>query len=213
MPLFSIIVVHYQGTIPHDTFLRGIGSLQNQTFKDFEILCYHDGPLLNGSVQFPVPVTCTAVRFNDWGHSLRDQGIREATGDYIVHFNADNVLYPQALETIAAEIARPPRIFYETSKLPADTNDIIIFPITMRGYQEFRNMRVCIRDADFYILLTGIPPIRSHIDCLQLVMKRELWVKEGGWRVKIFDGDSIMYEAFCEKYGYRNVGPVLADHY
>ncbi len=47
MPLFSIIVIHYQGTIPHDVFCRGIRSLQAQTFKDFEILAYHDGPLHN----------------------------------------------------------------------------------------------------------------------------------------------------------------------
>ena len=47
MPLFSIIVVHYQGTVSREIFARGISSLQNQTFRDFEILCYHDGPLLD----------------------------------------------------------------------------------------------------------------------------------------------------------------------
>jgi hypothetical protein len=45
-PLFSMIVVHYQGTVPHDIFLRGVASLHAQTFTEYEILRYHDGPLL-----------------------------------------------------------------------------------------------------------------------------------------------------------------------
>jgi hypothetical protein len=59
MPLFSIVVVHYQGSVDHGTFLRGIASLQAQTCRDFEILCFHDGPLLDSSAALPVPVTCT----------------------------------------------------------------------------------------------------------------------------------------------------------
>src|SRR5687768_14120246 len=98
-PLFSIVVVHYQGTVPHDIFLRGIESLRSQTFRDHEILVYHDGPLLEPDVATPVPIRPTEKRFNDWGHSLRDIGIREARGEYILHFNADNILYPVALET------------------------------------------------------------------------------------------------------------------
>ena len=74
--MFSFVVVHFQGTVPHDIFLRGIASLQNQTFKSFEILCYHDGPLLEPRLAMPVPVRATPQRFNDFGHSLRDLGIR-----------------------------------------------------------------------------------------------------------------------------------------
>src|SRR5262245_13983025 len=131
MPLFSIIVVHYQGTIPHEIFLRGINSILNQTCKDYEILCYHDGPLLDASVEFPVPVMPTAIRFNDWGHSLRDLGIREARGEYIVHFNADNILYPHALEEIRKARQRPSKIF--SHGVPMDTDDMIIFPIKLMG--------------------------------------------------------------------------------
>ncbi len=107
-------------------------SVRKQTFKDYELLCYHDGPLTDPTVELPVPVRCTPARHNDWGHSLRDLGIHEATGDYIVHFNADNVLYPDALATIAAEIARPPRLKDQNGRI-LDTNDIVIFPIRMFG--------------------------------------------------------------------------------
>src|SRR6188474_2394726 len=108
MPLFSVVVIHYQGAIPREIFARGIESLQKQTFKDFELLCYPDRPLLHPDAPQPLPIRCTEKRFNDTGHSLRDIGMREARGEYIVLFNADNILYPNALETIAAEIRRAP---------------------------------------------------------------------------------------------------------
>jgi hypothetical protein len=213
MPLFSIIVVHYQGVNTHEVFLRGIRSLQAQTFRDFEILCFHDGPLLDESVQFPIPVTCTERRFNDWGHSLRDMGIRQAKGDYILHFNADNVLLPIALEEIAKEIRRAPRLT-DDRKQPMDTDDIIIFPVRMWGLMKFRAYSNQLRvPADFYLILTGQPPILFNIDCMQLVMKRKLWLAEGGWHDKREWGDGYMYQTFTLKYGYRLVGPVLGDHF
>src|SRR5215216_6374124 len=137
MPLFSIIVVHYQGTISREIFGRGIASLQAQTFTDYEILCYHDGPLLDPDAPRPVPIRATPQRFNDFGHSLRDIGIREAAGDYIIQFNADNLLYPFALETIAKEIRRPSRLFDEASGRALDTDNIIVFPIVMKDIQQF----------------------------------------------------------------------------
>src|SRR5205823_9281012 len=103
-PTFSIIVPHYQGAVSHLTFCRGIQCLLSQSYKDFEVLCYHDGPLLEPNLAFPVPVVPTEVRHNDWGHSLRQLGIQQAKGRYIVHFNPDNILYPFALHKIAKEL-------------------------------------------------------------------------------------------------------------
>ncbi len=213
MPLFSIIVVHYQGTVPHAIFCRGIASLQSQTFRDFEILAYHDGPLLDPGVSWPVPITCTERRFNDWGHSLRDLGIRAATGDYILHTNADNILFPPALEEIAKEIARPPRLFDQQGQ-PMDTDDLIIYPVRMIGLQKFRQHSVQFKgDPPFYLILTGVPPVAGYIDCMQLVMKRTLWLREGGWYDKREWGDTAMYQKFAHTYGYRTVGPVLGEHH
>jgi hypothetical protein len=213
VPKFSIVVVHYQGANPHDVFLRGIRSLQAQTFRDFEILCYHDGPLLDPGVDFTIPVTCTPQRHNDWGHSLRDLGIRAARGDYIVHFNADNILYPEALQTIADEMRREPRLVDPAGNV-VDTDDIVIFPIRMWGLVKFRQHTLQFKqDVDWYTILTGLPPVAQNIDCMQLVMKRELWLAEGGWSDKRDVGDGLMYERFCAKYGYRSVGPVLGEHF
>jgi glycosyltransferase involved in cell wall biosynthesis len=213
MPLFSIINIHYQPTIPHPVFMRGINSIQNQTFKDFELLVYHDGPLTDTTVQLPVPVRCMAKRYNDWGHSLRDRGIHEATGDYIVIFNADNVLYPHALAEIAREIARPPRLQDQTGKI-LDPNDIIIFPVAMIGLQRVNGRVMQFKGSPpFYTILTGNPPVVQNIDCMQLVMKRSLWLAEGGWSDKRELSDGFQYQRFAAKYGYREVGPVCGEHH
>jgi hypothetical protein len=213
MPLFSVILVHYQGVNPHDIFLRGYNSLAAQTFEDFEILCYHDGPLLDTDVQFPLPVTCTPQRHDDWGHSLRHAGILAATGDYIVHFNADNILYPNALDELANEINRAPRLVQKSGQA-LDTNEIVIFPIKMWNLIKFRDIIWQQKGApEFYTIMTGIPPILQYIDCMQLVMQRKLWLAEGGWYDKRELGDGYMYQSFAAKYGYRTVGPVLGEHF
>jgi GT2 family glycosyltransferase len=211
-PLFSIVVVHYQGVNTHEVFCSGMDSLKAQTFRDYEILAYHDGPLLDDSVKMPVSVVCSEKRYDDWGHSLRDRGIKEAKGEYIIHFNGDNILYPNALEEMAKEISREPRICDKQGRF-LDTNDIVIFPVKMIGLQKFRDMTIQWKNnPNFYLILTGNPPVLQNIDCMQFVMKRELWIKEGGWYDKRKLGDGYMYQAFAQKYGYRTVGPVLGEH-
>jgi hypothetical protein len=213
MPLFSIVVVHYQGVNSHETFLRGYESLMAQNFDDFEVLVIHDGPLLDPSVTFPCPVTNTPDRHNDWGHTLRDLGIRSAKGEYIIHFNADNVLYPNALEELANEIARPPRLIDPQGRI-YDTNDIIIFPVLMWNLIKFRDITWQQKGPPtFYTILTGIPPMVQYIDCMQFVMKRTLWLAEGGWYDKSELSDGFMYQKFAAKYGYRTIGPVLGEHF
>src|SRR5688572_21127657 len=105
LPRFSIVIPHYDGAISDELLLRGLASLASQSFTNFEVLLFHDGPLarpLPDLTQFPLRfrIGTTPQRFNDWGHSLRNLGIHHARGDYIVHFNPDNVLYPHALEVL-----------------------------------------------------------------------------------------------------------------
>jgi hypothetical protein len=127
--------------------------------------------------------------------------------------NADNILYPDALEEIAKEIARPPRL-YDPQGQPLDTDDIIIYPVRMFGLQRFRGHTVQFKGGPaFYLILTGTPPVVQNIDCMQLVMKRELWLREGGWCDKRELSDGYMYQKFAQKYGYRSVGPVLGEHH
>lgn len=214
MPAFSIIVVHYQGAISREVYLRGINSILAQTFKDFEVLVYHDGPLLDAEAPTPVPIRCTPARHNDWGHSLRDMGIREATGDYIIHFNADNVLYSNALQVLADTVREPNRIFDTNTGRAMDNAALIVFPILMHDHVRYMDTIVRLNpNSGAKMIMTGNPPLFGWIDCMQLVMLRRLWLAEGGWSDRSKAGDGVMYQRFTAKYGYRGVGQVLGEHY
>lgn len=220
-PRFTIIGIYYQPVHPPEIFRRGVGSLLAQTFKDHELLIYHDGPL---TAEVPdvgghkVEVRCTEKRHNDWGHTLRDGGIREAAGDYVLFFNLDNILYPNCLEVLDAESRRPPRLFSNHpqtgQKVAVDTDNILIFPIVYHDMQRYMQAWLRLpKDSGCHMIFTGNPPIFGQIDCMQLVMKRQLWLSEGGWHDKSEASDGVMYPQLCAKYGYRGVGPVLGEHY
>ena len=227
IPRFSVIVVHYDGVIDDATLHRGLGSLEAQTFRDFDVLLYHDGPtrrpLDTAALRRRYPrlarVTTTLVRHNDWGHSLRDMGIRAATGQYIVHFNADNVLYPFALEEVDRELRRDRGVFF-TGDLSAvfDANDIVVFAVLMRGMNS--DGRIVWRDRQApgggglpAMIATGYPAQLYNIDCMQLVMRRTTWLAEGGWSDRTENADGVLYGRLVARYGARYVSRILGEHW
>ena len=194
---FSIIVPHYDGSISDERFLEGMESLSKSTFKDFEVLIYHDGP-----VSRPLPnidhlglnykFKETRKRYNNWGHSQRDLGIKDASGDFIVHFNPDNILYENALQAIYEN---------ETLSVRGATVpfDILICPIHMEGMVRTGEHVMRTYDPKHLATLTGAPTMLYNIDCMQLVMKRSLWLKYGGWYDKSETSDGVMYSRFVEE--------------
>lgn len=104
-PMFSVIVTDYDASVPREQFKRKMACLAAQTCKDFEVLVYHDGPkaISYAEEMRDMPMhpasrfIVTEARQNDWGHSNRDRGMREAAGEWIIHTNADNVFYPDLI--------------------------------------------------------------------------------------------------------------------
>lgn len=96
----SIIVVSYKQPIALQCLLS---SLACQVLQNFEVLVYHDGPdpetkavverFEQSSDRFRYHET--ARRYNDWGHSLRELGIQEAQGEYLLITNGDNYYVPR----------------------------------------------------------------------------------------------------------------------
>lgn len=214
---FSVIVPYYDATVSDDELTRCLASLAAQTFRDFEVLLIHDGPPSRALPNAPATVPgyaprCTSARANDFGHSLRDVGIRLATGEYIVHLNSDNLLYPFALEELALSASRDEP---ETMGQPYRTNpDLLIFPIVMRGM--VGNVRRGIMrtgNPAHTLILNGYPALEGTIDCMQLVMKRALWLHYGGWYDKAPNSDAQMYTRFVKDNGARMVGRVLGEHW
>lgn len=211
---YSVIVPHYDQSISDDLFCRGIQCLLDQTFQDFEVLIYHDGPTSR-----PIPeiwksfgsrsnLTITKSRENNWGHGNRDKGIKASKGEYIVHFNPDNILYSDALEEITKESQK-------TYNLVPTTNKIIVFPILMRGMQS--NGKLVWRDVynakDNYMIFTGYPTYKYNVDAMQLVMSSNLWDKYNGWYDKSKESDGNMYPKFVSDHGARYCSKILGEHW
>ena len=208
-PRFSIILVHHDGSTPHEHLLRCVESLKAQTCQDFELLAYHNGPLSRPAEEMPVPFICSETNTGNWGYANRDRGIREATGDYIVHMNSDNVLYPNALEEISKAIDRPSRL-----SNGADTKAMIVFGIWAMGLQRYGDtLEKFPVETGYKLLLTGNPPKVLYIDAMQGVVRRELWLKDGGWYAEGDLADGVMLQNFAARYGYRSVEMVLGEHW
>ena len=86
-----------------------VQSMINQTHNNWTLHVIHDG--VNDEFcsimeeyrrEKPMQITyeCTSERFNDYGHSLREIGLKKATGQYVLITNADNYYAPKTLEFI-----------------------------------------------------------------------------------------------------------------
>ena len=222
-PSFSIIMIDYDQSVERDYMRRAINCLMSQTYQSFEIILLHDGPkehdyskeLSKAQLEFIDQIIITDERLNNWGHSQRDMGIRAAKGDYIIHFNADNVLFPHALERLAFHATQELPPIYDTSGEIKNDNSILIFSIYMRGVV-FCNggySRRVGQEDTYSTIMSGIPTRYGNIDCMQLVMKRECWLKENGWYDKSRNSDGVMYPDLVKKYGARYLAELLGEHW
>lgn len=201
-PILSIIATHFEESATEEQFHRFIDSV-NQP-GDFEVLIYHDGPVKKQKLNIPkgIKFTATDKRYNDWGHSLRDMGIREAKGRYLLFTNCDNVIYP-ILDSFTKAIA-------------IDTAPVYICPIVMVGVvqgekygksQMFRTFK-----PEDRLLLPGEVEY-GLIDCMQFIMKRKLWLRYGGWYNKHKNSDGIMYKQFAKKHTPTYIDTLLGEHW
>lgn len=209
-PKFSIIVPHYDGVISDDRIKEGMQSISELTYKNFEVLIYHDGPSSRPPIDFTEygfkgQYKETKKRYNDWGHSLRDLGIKEATGDYIVHFNPDNLFLPNALDGIvealfinkAYELTEQciERKSWNRGNFPR-LDEIIVCPIYMQGMLRLPDGSLgrAKNNNTLNCILVGYPVMRYNIDCMQLVASKKMWESYGGWYDKSEESDGKMYE-------------------
>lgn len=97
---FTIIVPCYNA---EKTLSRVITSLQNQTYKDFEVLIIDDGSQ-DGSKEIAKKITKTDLRFhvlskiNGGASSARNEGITKAKGEYICFCDSDDAILPSWLD-------------------------------------------------------------------------------------------------------------------
>lgn len=198
---FTIIIPHYQPTVSDKQLDQCMKSIRLQRMdEDIEVLLYHDGPLKHNC---RYPIVATKKRANDWGHSLRDLGIEAAKGEYIVHLNPDNILYPKALKKLRAKIK-------ETGNRPIYIMWLLMSGVITRRAGDHYEMARTFRPEDRVILKGDPKP--GLIDAMQLVMKTDLWREYGGWYDKQIHSDALMYERFCKEHEPYRYELVIGEH-
>ena len=229
-PLFSIIMPHYHAAIPYDRFVRAVSCIVAQSHPGWELLIYHDGPVEDTSTQaFVDSLTdprihfqATRHRHGDWGHSLRDLGIKTARGHYILNTNSDNVLYPHCLAILAAYSLWPKHTLKIQGKDDEVTDfvinpDLLVYGAKMMGCLNTANLpgfsRVRGQEEHLQLILPGWPPNKHKIDAMQLVAKRELWLSIGGWGDKSEESDGEMIQYLTGRHGYLVIPEVLGEHW
>jgi hypothetical protein len=152
---FSIISVDYDQHVQRAGIIRALSSLGNQTFKDFEWIIVHDGPKqVPYNEEFDFALYGTAPRILDfpvhageWGYNAREYAMRNAHGDFFLHLNIDNILYPKCLSIVEEHLR-------DLSK------KIAIF--------EIFHHKLGVR-------LSGNPPLCNGIDLMQYIVHRNIW--------------------------------------
>lgn len=193
--MFSIVVPYYQGTQTDKELDRCLQSVAAQSPHLYELLVLHDGPFLRNS---NYPIKATLKRHNNFGHSLRTEGMKDATGDYIIHLNADNKLYPEVLNDLAEVINQT-------------KDNIYILGLIMNGSKIKDGILERKGKQKEAVILKGIPK-QGSIDAMQLIMKRSLWKKYGWWYDTSENSDGVMYERFCKEHEPVYVKLLLGEH-
>ena len=112
LPLIHVIAVAYHKIGELKVFVQ---SWINQSRPNWKLTIIHDGfddTFVDVMSEFKnkhpdkIFFECTPHRFNDWGHSLREIGLRSALGDFVLLTNADNYYIPKTLEIINESIYR-----------------------------------------------------------------------------------------------------------
>jgi hypothetical protein len=106
-PKIHVIAVSYEKFGQLKVFVQ---SWINQTKNNWMLTVIHDGPSeefnlimkeYSSECQSRIEYLTTESRFNDYGHSLRDMGLKNIKGDYVLLTNADNYFIPKAIEFIS----------------------------------------------------------------------------------------------------------------
>lgn len=109
-PLISMVVVAFERG-PQLACL--IYSLKSQTYTNFEVTVYHDGPMSPATLEHyraavgadqRFTLVENKVRQKNNGHPMRNQGLAAAKGEYVGFANDDGYYCPVYLEALVSSL-------------------------------------------------------------------------------------------------------------
>ena len=99
---FSIVMTVFK---KHELLRTAIQCVCDQTYGDWELLIYVDGDMSkfltnvvrNAATEKHIRIIHYPQPRGTFGNQARHRGMNEATGDYIVWYGHDNIIYPEYL--------------------------------------------------------------------------------------------------------------------
>jgi hypothetical protein len=173
----------------------------NQTSKDWSMTIIHDGPcqdfidlMSETNYRHPsVKYFCTESRHNDFGHSLRDEGLKQATGLYTILTNADNYFIPKTVEFISTKLAE-----LQNNKIAPP--DVIIFDMVHSHSNPGGH-----KQPPYNYFKVDFKPY--CIDVSSAAVKTEL-AKSAGFKDKSHDGDQTYFQDIAKLNGRLTVAKI-----
>jgi hypothetical protein len=89
-----------------------VQSILNQTAGNWKLTVHHDGPdeefervmqSFSRESGGRISYKCSVSRHNDWGHSLRAEGLKSLTSDYVLMTNGDNYYVPPFIQFVTGK--------------------------------------------------------------------------------------------------------------
>jgi len=154
----------------------------NQTKDNWILTVIHDGPneefnLIMKKYKDECPTRIeymtTEKRFNDYGHSLRDQALKNIKGEYVLLTNADNYFIPKTIE-------------FSNEVFNEHHPDVVIFDMVHSHVMP--GSRNLLAYSYFETKLE-----RHSIDISAAIVKASL-AEKVGFRDKTHDGDASYFE-------------------
>jgi len=178
-PELTVVCVSYKRYVQIPVLIH---SFLSQTVQSYKLLILHDGPdermrllLEPYRLQYPgkIEVVFTEQRYNDYGHSLRDMGIRMVDTPYLLITNDDNYYAPKFVEFMV-----PP--------MKARQADI-----AMCDMIHSHDHPGCRPQPSYRPFETR--PARGSVD-IGCFIARTDWAQRVGFRDKSHDGDATYFE-------------------
>lgn len=180
MPFFSVIVPAYNA---EKYIEKTLLSLLNQSFRDYEIIVVDDGSTDNSDTiinKYKSGLTYIK-QANSGPAAARNAGVEIASGQYIVSFDSDDLLFPFGLDVYSKVIKYfnyPPFIFSRMHYFFEDEEKTVNNPI---------DKIECIKHLNFFKKQSTVGISNSN-----MIIKKDSLVNAGG-----YEPDSYNFDDRC----------------
>lgn len=152
MPKFSVVIPAYNCS---HLIHQAVDSVLHQNFNDFEILIVDDGSIDDTQKVVQKYLSSEKLRYiyqkNAGPGAARNNGIRNATGEYIIFLDSDDVFYQTCVESLAGFLDRNSNVDFLFTNYDIFDENGVINSSGIDSWRIFRNIHYHVVGDDEWI--------------------------------------------------------------